>query len=128
LTPIQLWQLKGSFLIIPGPSGIVYSNQAGGMACLHPKQEGALVPFPRLDKFLFPCWGCWGEAITIAEADEMDAFFKDSAPELSVDRTRLADSTEAWVWVVCRNTPEDPSLALFGSWSGSAILTWENCD
>lgn len=39
---ICLWSFNGLGLIIKYPSGVIYTNQAGGYACLQPQEEGIL--------------------------------------------------------------------------------------
>ncbi len=41
---INLYQFSGIGLIVSHPTGIVYTNQTGGYACLSPEFEGAFVP------------------------------------------------------------------------------------
>lgn len=41
---IHLWNTGGTWLIIEAESGFYYSNQVGGVACLHPEVQGMLVP------------------------------------------------------------------------------------
>ena len=42
---VQLWSLSNFFgLIIPEKTGIIYSNQTGGVTCNHPEIEGYYIP------------------------------------------------------------------------------------
>ncbi len=41
---ISLWHTKGLGVIFLYESGIRFSNQTGGYACLHPEAEGVYVP------------------------------------------------------------------------------------
>lgn len=42
---VSLYESVGTGVIIEHPTGVTYSNQAGGTSCLHPSIEGAFVPF-----------------------------------------------------------------------------------
>jgi len=107
---IRLWD-AGLGLIILWPSHVVYSNQTGGYACLQPHEEGVFVPLDadqgqqaaQLEAFFTgPTWGggCWN-AIDAETADYLDRLFAASFSTnfLHVDRTRLHDSHEAWIYV-----------------------------
>ena len=41
---VRLWTLPDVMLIVPGPSGVIYTNQVMGYACAQPEVEGFLVP------------------------------------------------------------------------------------
>jgi len=41
---VSLYDNSGTALVIPYTTGVTYSNQAGGHACLQPEIEGFLVP------------------------------------------------------------------------------------
>jgi len=45
---VHLWEFESDFLgfIYPCKSGIVWSNQVGGISCGHPEIEGVYVPLP----------------------------------------------------------------------------------
>jgi hypothetical protein len=45
---VELWGMAEGMcgLIVPCPSGIVYSNQTGGRFCRHPHLEGVYLPVP----------------------------------------------------------------------------------
>jgi hypothetical protein len=49
-------------IVFPAPTGIVWTNQAGGERCTHPEMEGVFVPFDVGDE---NAWGglenLWGE-------------------------------------------------------------------
>ena len=42
---IRLYDMVGTSLIVPAKTGVIYSNQTGGTACLQPQQEGFVIPF-----------------------------------------------------------------------------------
>lgn len=133
---IELDELEGVGLIIAHPSGVEYTNQVGGYACLHPKLEGVLVPLitalPAPEElyahFTGPKWkGHCYEGIDAETADFIDGLlckYGWDGPIL-VDRERMAESYEAWIRV---------KVGLNGShWhgdfqGGAGVLTWENSD
>ena len=145
---IELWGGVGFGVIISFPSGVRYSNQTGGTACLHPLLEGVYVPLsndctvPRGELLspeteLFAHFegpkhrgtGAWREGL-----DENDAGFIEAmlmrwrlSSFLSLDRTRLVDSHEAWVWSIV--TGEEGSVfSGLGPYPRAAVLTWTNTD
>ena len=128
-------------LILMMHSGVVYTNQADGVACLQLEEEGVLAPFAMpaeqpyskglCDYFLSRPGnrGC----LEIADADFIDAFLLTTWVPFSVkvDRTRLAESYEAWVYVNLDaysgsipviETPKGLTLPM------NAVLVWENSD
>jgi hypothetical protein len=147
---VQLWQAVGLFLIIEYPSGIAYSNQTGGTSCSHPKVEGLLVPLRNdiatrcllspenelYDYFEGPKYCGTG---AIGGLDAEDVSFIESVLEkyrlsscISIDRSRLADSHEAWVYVKVEGEERsEDALKVFaglGPYPRSGVLTWTNTD
>jgi len=128
--------LSQAALIIPQPSGVAYEAQVGGTWCRQEVVEGTLVPFdnePPLDapqlalhvqlqKLLWEV-----AALTDEHADAVDGLLSAHrhTASASVDRGRLAESCEAWVYVNLRDT--DGSL-LRGFGNCKAVLTWPNSD
>lgn len=47
---------------------------------------------------------------------------------IRVDRTRLGESLEAWVWVNLMNEDENSVFLGFGPYPRAGILTWFNSD
>lgn len=111
------------FLICPANSGVTYTNQVGGHACLHPQVEGFILPFDfssledRLARVLLN-----RDALTVEDADEVDAMLA-RFPHTScatVDRTRLDESMEAWVYV---NVVENEACYFSGFGKFSGVMT-----
>ena len=142
---VRLYDHVGTALVIPHPTGIVYSNQAGGHACLQPQAEGCLAPIandgglapeysfrgPENELFeYFASLGSCGAPLTETDAQQMEAIMR--RPPLwsgfSVDRDRLADSVEAWVFVIIEETDPSPVLVEGLKHPVHAILTWTNSD
>jgi hypothetical protein len=157
---IRLFELEELALIVECPSGVLYTNQAGGNYCLQPETEGVLVPLGHScnieDKLyaFFTGPDAPRRRLEPSHADALDIILR--TPEkpyvmtptffLEVDRTRLADSMEAWLYVTITESPEpyafdewnrneQPELpqhptrypfAGFGRRSG--VLTWANSD
>ena len=146
---IELWEGIGFGVIISFPSGVRYSNQTAGTACFHPSLEGVYVPLAndydfangRLlspdvalhDYFAGPPHrgsGAWREGL-----DEKDATFIEGVLEhrrlssfLKIDRARLAESHEAWVWGIVTGEEADSVFSGFGPYPRAAVLTWDNTD
>ena len=135
---VKLWDIVGCILICPGETGIEYTNQVNGTACEQPVQEGFIIPLdhdypieqPELllaNQLInqFKDNSC-GE-LTQQHADSIDLLLE-RFPEtagVSVDRTRLKNSCESWVWVKC----VESSYSCFeGFGNFNAILTWCNSD
>lgn len=138
---VQLWCGQRLGLILLRSSGVYYSNQTGGYACLHPLVEGVFVPVhgdesdmeKRLSEyFTGPKWNGW----CCDGIDEETATFVDGVlaqchltKEIKVDRNRLRDSHEAWVYVDYANPTEaDWRSEISGFGTCKAVLTWENSD
>jgi hypothetical protein len=127
-------------LIIEYPTGVLYENQCGGVACSQEDLEGVLVPvgLPPVDAervMALPFPG--GAALNAEVADMIDEILASVsfAKYLRVDRSRLSDSCEAWVFVVAE-TPQDSDFQIYGPYFGSprgfgtvrGVLTWPNSD
>lgn len=132
----------GLGLIILQPSGAFYELETGGYACYHALAEGVFVPIHRppdddqemllTAHFTGPKWEGWcDEGIDEATAEHVDHILSLS-PEtsyLKVDRTRLGDSREAWIYVNVSEPTDDPRVARisgFGKCKG--VFVWGNSD
>jgi len=91
-----------------GKTGVYYTNQAGGVSCLHPIEEGYFVPFPlgygnwlELNLDLQELGDSIGSLMGLSpeDADELDSLFEVHKVPLKVERTLLESSYEAWVYV-----------------------------
>ena len=95
-------------LIILEKTGVYYTNQAGGVACLHPIEEGYFVPFDLgYRNWLELNWdlqklgdgiGTW-IGLSSEDADKLDSLFEVHKVPLKVERALLGSSYEAWVYV-----------------------------
>ena len=127
-------------LLLHDPSGVVYFNQVGGIACMQEELEGVLAPVDvgtanveRLAHLPYT----YGAGITPEIADAIDAVLTSvrHAEFLKVDRARLDDSMEAWVYVIAETKSDTPNHLVddyfgsafeFGTTTG--VLTWPNSD
>jgi hypothetical protein len=139
---VQLWGARRFGLIVLTPSGVYYSNQTGGHACYHPTVEGVFIPLGAEDVdqekdlceyFTGPKWAGWCcEGIDEETAAFIDSILAKShlTKHITVDRTHLTNSHEAWVHVDFRNTQPygygGVEVSGFGVCKG--VLTWENSD
>jgi hypothetical protein len=124
---IRLWDSIGLGLIILAPSDVLYSNQAGGTCCLQPQEEGFFLPLHDesrgqeqmlLDYFRKPgAPSAAPEGLDSKTADFVDEvlFVSETTRFLKVDRMRLRDSVEAWVYVEVSDQPDEPPIAFDGS-------------
>lgn len=124
----------GLGLIISYPTGVTYSNQTGGTFCLQPELEGAFIPLDAPDaEAALEAWFTTGggEVIRLptSDADRIDEILRESqlAPGITVDRDRLAESSEAWIYVSLHET-EHAMFRGFAPYPRSAVLTWQNSD
>ncbi len=118
-------------LVVCCPSGISWSNQAGGTGCQHPRAEGVFVA---LDPPISP-EAPWPHLCTSWDDDllpsEVQAAIDASRLPLRVDPERWAESMEAWwpVVVDARRSgllPQYHALGQLDGWKG--YLVTENCD
>lgn len=101
-------------IIVLCNSGVIYSNQVGGVFCLQEEAEGAYIPVEQLKTFLPPHRNNNCGSI---DADDFDEYFSecDSNSALCgwrVDRSK--HSYEAWVYVT--------------NGMHNGIFTYSNCD
>lgn len=121
---IHLWDHVGTGLIVKFATGVIYSNQTGGTSCMQPQLEGVFIP-------LGNDVAVQGNELLSAEneltryfegpkhegtgaRDGLDGDDADSIDQamgrtfdrswVAVDREKLGESMEAWVWVQCRIT------------------------
>jgi hypothetical protein len=144
---IRLYDLAEPMLIVECPSGVVYMNQVGGNVCWHPEQEGVLAPLgmdpepdEKLARLPYPI-GREGISVEIADAiDELLASARHTQ-FIHVDRSRLSECWEAWIYVVLdtpltgdfrreANTPAGRTYygEVFGFGAARGVLTWPNSD
>lgn len=129
---IALHNFDSLGVIVIFPSGVIYTNQAGGYACLHPEIEGVFVPLAvGHRKILFALQqhfnGNWRH-IEESDAKTINKLLKsDGFGFIQVDKTILDESFEAWIYVEIEEIAETfPLIKGFGKTKG--ILTWANSD
>lgn len=148
---IRLYDHVGLGLIIAFPSGVRYSNQTCGHSCDQPELEGVFAPLRNtreipslkvmspendLDRYFDTYYQGTGAPLGLSsdDADAIEAILEKYHLHgfLSVDRSRLRDSHEAWVWVSLHRS-EQPKKAYslvagFEPYPRSGVLTWSNSD
>lgn len=138
---IQLFCFEGIGVIVSCQSGVRYSNQTGGYACLFPEIEGVFAPLTnlvfnqreKLNKFFTGTkWGgyCY-KGIDEETADFIDSVLIESPQTeiLRVDREKLRESHEAWIYVLILEGRGDIDLQeVYGFAVGHGVLTWLNSD
>jgi hypothetical protein len=139
---IRLWDIPNEIMLLVGCSSAVrYRNQVGGVVCASEEIEGVLSPLDlseraieRICELPYPN-GAQGISVEIADTIDMILKSEPCATFLKVDRDRLEDAWEAWVYVVI-DAPEDSDPArstdyfgpIFGFGSCKGVLTWQNSD
>ena len=121
-------------LIVRATTNVIYSNQAGGVMCLHPELEGFFVPLcthlgmRELQALQDVCGEGWNTAIDDEMADTLDWIFGCQGLRcIRVDRSKLEESWESWVHVtvsgeLSHKVPlEEPRPETL-----RAVLTWPN--
>lgn len=146
---VELWQAVGFGAIVSFPSGVLYSNQTGGNMCMHPEIEGIYIPLandclipentlvgPEIDLYAYFDGPKHCGTGATRGLDAEDATFIDSVLSryrlsdfLVVDRSRLKDSHEAWVWgIVTGEQGVRCGFSGIGPYPRAAVLTWSNTD
>lgn len=135
---VCMYQSEGVYAILLEASGVVYFNQTYGHICFQSQEEGILVPFnsdfplehpeQRLEQqfaSLFEKHHRFSEKLA-DKVDEILAFdcFTRCA---KVDRRKLKQSHEAWIYVIINNEAPNSPLSQFSEQS-EAVLTWQNSD
>lgn len=125
---IQLYDIEQPALIVPFASGVIYTNQAGGQYCLQPKVEGVMVPLGSegdLEAKLEAFFTTLRHRLRESDADALDALF--NPPDgsyspmffLAVDRTKLEESMEAWLYVTITSCPEEHMVGFHSHGDGT---------
>lgn len=135
-----LW-CHGPALIIEHPTGIAYTGQVGGVACMHPIVEGFLLPFGMGDSEVIvedlrgvSCpTACYGGSLTEECVEELVHLWPtigyggvegDSGWRADVDTTRAVQGTECWFPIRLRGWRECRHLHDKTGW----LLMPDNCD
>ena len=125
-------------VIVMWPSGVRYTTQTGGTACFHPEAEGVFAlltdDYKRILEHLTEHFEGVRDVAGWTGISEATASFIEQVvhgyPEhrgIHVDRERLEESHEAWVYVTVSPIDDDLSpFVNFGVVNG--VLTWENSD
>ncbi|XXX73335.1 DUF6210 family protein [Sorangium sp. So ce134] len=104
---IELWYGIGLGAIVSFPTGVLYSNQTGGTSCNDPELEGAYVPLDEdagEELYAYFAGPKHQGAGAMSGLDDEDAAFIEMVLAkhglsrfISLDRSRLRESHEAWV-------------------------------
>lgn len=128
-------------LIVEYRSGVRYENQVGGVVCARCEQEGVLAPVDAARSMVEAIQNLpypqGAQGITVDLADAIDGLLagEGRARMLSVDRARLHESWEAWVYVRI-DAPLKSTWDVHDNYYGSVygfgptrgVLTWQNSD
>src|SRR5262249_11614968 len=128
--------------LIPAKSGIIYANQTGGHHCRENAVEGYLLPlfntFGGINQedilskhFTGSKWYGWcGDGIDPETADFIDKVLGMTpyTSWLRVDRRRLRESHEAWVYVRPEQIQDTETIEFGGFTFRDGIIIWPNSD
>jgi len=125
-------------VIVKAPTGVIYSNQAGGYACLHPEVEGFFVPLRtpfgmrelHALQGIFPSGFDTDDGIDNETAEKLDWLLtRQGLRCIRVDRSKLTESWEAWVHVTITGEL-DYKMPLESTMPEKleAVLIWPNSD
>src|SRR5579863_7633525 len=133
---ILLWDIESPVLIVEHASGVHYQNQVNGVVCWQAEIEGVMAPLHFPPEIAAPLaaldypQGIGGISSQIA--DSIDALLAStpSTSFLKVDRDRLDDSCEAWIYVSIETPLEriqgEDHGSVYGFGTARGVLTWEN--
>ena len=104
------------------------------MLCQYPEMEGVFYPLavkPGKSEVhaLSQHFRTTRESLTLTDADVIDGILnRNGHSYIQVDRTKLSDSREAWIFVVINGSeqPQSSVLSVFGKCEG--VLIWPNSD
>ena len=125
---IDLCWLDRTGVIILCKSGVIYTNQTGGIMCDHPEAEGVYVPLPDMKlqddaRFL--------NSLGKMELQQLQKYL-DELPSIygKIETMWKGEKqSEAWVEVEVRSIDQDYSVFLEGfDEPVKGILTWPNSD
>lgn len=128
-------------LIVECRSGVRYENQVGGVVCWRGEQEGVLAPvdvarstFEAIEKCPYP-QGAQGISLEIADTIDALLAAESGARMLKVDRERLHESWEAWIYVridapfkKVQSLDDNYYGSVYGFGPSRGVLTWPNSD
>ena len=145
---ITLYDMIGTCIILKCSSGITYTNQTGGTACLQPEYQGALIPIgndvglPKnnlispenelIEYFKGVPWNGTGATLGLTKNDviAIEAILNkyDLSKVISIDTAKLTDSHEAWIHVKVTEIANKTLFYGFGPYPCQGVLTWSNSD
>jgi hypothetical protein len=139
---INLWAAENtaSIIIEDEKSPIIYSNQAGGLACSHPETKGYLIPVEFRGRILVKFMNS-----RYAMGWDIDDSFYDDIPEImkqlsdyfyddysfELDQSKADKNIESWVYLIAKRiTAKQKHHGLIQGFpeTFTAILTWPNSD
>jgi len=144
---VSLFHTVGLGLIVQHSSGIVYTTQMGGNLCRQARMEGVFIGVgnssdengrlnsPENDLYKYFTGPPYGGCGALGGLTEEDAAFIDSVLRkyhvpfsIEVDRARLCDSDEAWVYVKVNGDGDFGLFTGLGPYPKCGVLTWSNSD
>jgi len=141
---VDLCFLGSPVIIVPAATGVIYTNQVDGVACVQRELEGYLVHLPRIDNEIFaPEW--WAEnfnrrvvgnppphaawnAICVDIEAALAALPDDGERPMHIRVVAHDENAEAWVHVAFDMTVPGQTASGEAFVPRRGVLTWENCD
>jgi len=128
---VCLYGLEQLALIIKMKSSVTYTNQTGGGSCMQPAVEGILMILDDETKSIANGLNditLNKTYLTTKDADMIDLLFRTNRVDyMMVDRRRLEDSMEAWLYVLIDNSKTENSM-FKGFIENEGVITWNNSD
>jgi len=145
---VAIWDTVGFGIIIGFPTGVLITNQTGGIACLQPKMEGVYVPLANDYKeaskeFLSPeialtdyFKGVKYKGSGAVKGIDLEdvAIINEILTQfnlhkmITIDQEKLSESHEAWVHIKIRHDSDLSILRGFSEHVLKGVLTWSNSD
>jgi len=135
---IELLNLTQTVLLIPGGTGVIYTNQVGGTECDYPEIEGSIVPIEYdflLEKIndsltwkICKLFQKENSGILDQQAAKKIQNLLNSSvftSDIEIDWGKLKESKEAWLHV---NIKGSLGSIIQNREVKKAILTWPNSD
>jgi len=126
---ICLYGLRQLAIILEQPTGVWYYNQTGGISCNQSYQEGILAILGNdigdLDTAIAQYTLNMFD-LDEKDADHIDSLFEHSTQYLKVNREKLKESNEAWIYVTVDGNHNLSPFSGFDCKYG--VLTWNNSD
>ena len=135
MTLIEIESVVGddTGLVVLAPTGIKYTAQCGGMACMHPEAEGYLLSLGSFMQDFDTCeYGCLYIDRNVESQkklrDAVNEYCEDNQPYgelIRFDDSRMSEVMEGWIPVVLNGSLRFPEITFNGE---KGFIHNFNCD